>query len=100
MLARLFLQRFAQRNGRELDDSTRSHGHSREISLAGKRAGAVERSRERCDHEYRRMLFPEDLPPHLSEASTAVRTEEAELRQGKSLRDILKETEATSFARS
>jgi two-component system, NtrC family, response regulator AtoC len=95
LLARLFLQRFAQETGRELDDfdpetmdileAYHWPGNVRELSNVVERAVIMSTGR---------ILFPEDLPSHLFKASTATRSEEAELWQGKTLRDILKETES------
>ena len=94
MLARLFLQRFAQETGRELDDFD---PETMDILATYYWPGNVRELANVVEHAVimstARILFPEDLPPHLSKASTAVRTDEAELWQGKSLRDSLKETE-------
>ncbi len=94
LLARLFLQRFAQETGRELDDFDpetlavlkRYHwpGNVRELSNVVERAVVMSTAR---------ILFPDDLPPHLSADSTSVRKDETDIRQKRTLRDILKETE-------
>ena len=94
VLARLFLQRFAHETGRELDDfdaetmdilqTYQWPGNVRELSNVVESAVIMSTGR---------ILFPEDLPSHLSRPVETVRSEEAEPWQGKSLRDMLKETE-------
>ena len=96
LLARLFLQKFAQETGREVDDfdmeslailkNYRWPGNVRELSNVVERAVIMSTGR---------ILFPEDLPPHLYPGSSARRTDELEPWQGRSLRDILKETECS-----
>jgi two-component system response regulator AtoC len=97
LLARLFLQKFAQETGRELDDFDRETvtvlekhhwpGNVRELSNVVERAVIMSTGR---------ILFPEDLPPHLFPGPAADRSDgvdSVDLSQGRSLRDILKETE-------
>ena len=94
LLARLFLQRFAQETDRELDDFDpetlaalqRYHwpGNVRELSNVVERAVVMSTGR---------ILFPDDLPPHLSAGSMSARKDETDIWQKRTLRDILKETE-------
>jgi two-component system, NtrC family, response regulator AtoC len=94
LLARLFLQRFAQETGRELDDFDpetlaalqRYHwpGNVRELSNVVERAVVMSTGR---------ILFPDDLPPHLSAGWMSARKDETDIWQKRTLRDILKETE-------
>lgn len=95
LLARLFLQRFAQETGREIDDFDpetlsilESHswpGNARELSNVVERAVIMSTGR---------MIFPEDLPPHLLSTSAPDTIEGPTRWNGKSLREIIKETEA------
>lgn len=95
LLGRLFLQKFARETGREVDDfdpETLSilqqynwPGNVRELSNVVERAVIMSTGR---------MLFPEDLPPQLLPQRTAVaHVEEHSGWQGKTLRDLIKETE-------
>ena len=101
LLARLFLQRFAQETGREVDDFDpetmaileKYHwpGNVRELSNVVERAVIMSTGR---------ILLPDDLPLNLSSGSAAVETEEAESRNRKTLRDVLKETECALIRRA
>jgi len=101
LLARLFLQRFAQETGREVDDFDpetmailkKYHwpGNVRELSNVVERAVIMSTGR---------ILLPDDLPLNLSSGSAAVETEEAESRNRKTLRDVLKETECAMIRRA
>jgi two-component system response regulator AtoC len=96
LLARLFLQKFAQEAGRELDDfdpealmlleGYRWPGNIRELSNVVERAVIMSTGR---------MIFPEDLPPQLAPAAAVDHDhgQGASSWQGKSLRDIIKDTE-------
>ena len=94
LLARLFLQKFAQEAGRELDDfdpealalleGYRWPGNIRELSNVVERAVIMSTGR---------MIFPEDLPPQLAPAGDRGHGPGTSSWQGKSLRDIVKNTE-------
>ena len=47
-----------------------------------------------------RILLPDDLPLNLSSVSSAIETEEAQSRHGKTLREVLKETERSIISRA
>ena len=95
LLARLFLQRFAQETGREIDDFDpealailERHlwpGNVRELSNVVERAVIMSSGR---------VLFPEDLPPQLLPSRTHCQAqEEMPSWQGKALKEIIKEME-------
>lgn len=94
LLARLFLQKFAQETGRDLDDFDHESiailqnyhwpGNVRELSNVVERAVIMSTGR---------ILFPEDLPPNLYPGCPQRHTEDIEPWQGKTLREMLKETE-------
>jgi two-component system response regulator AtoC len=105
LLARLFLQKFGQETGREVDDFDRETiailekhhwpGNVRELSNVVERAVVMSTGR---------ILFPEDLPPHLFPDSPSVDgggdgDVSGEPPRSKSLRDILKETERNVIRR-
>lgn len=95
LLGRLFLQKFALETGREIDDFDRDTigvlqqhkwpGNIRELSNVVERAVIMGTGR---------LLFPEDLPPYLQpQVHDGTKKEETLLWQGRSLKDIVKETE-------
>ncbi len=95
LLARLFLQKFAQEAGRDLDDfdpeamallaGYRWPGNIRELSNVVERAVIMSTGR---------MIFPEDLPAQfLPDAHERRAAQGAAPWHGESLRDIIKETE-------
>ncbi len=94
LLARLFLQKFAQDAGRDLDDfdpdamaiieSNRWPGNIRELSNVVERAVIMSTGR---------MIFAEDLPAHLTPESPVRQGQAASSWQGKSMREIIKDTE-------
>jgi two-component system response regulator AtoC len=94
LLARLFLQKFAQETGRELDDFDPESmsllegyqwpGNVRELSNVVERAVVMSTGR---------MIFPEDLPSGLVPGSDESRPPCGAAWQGNSLRDIVKTTE-------
>lgn len=94
LLARLFLQKFAQETGRELDDfdpeamallaGYRWPGNIRELSNVVERAVIMSTGR---------IIFPEDLPPNLAMGEAYDRCQRNDAWKGKSLRDIIKDTE-------
>ena len=94
LLARLFLHKYAQESGRELDDFDPDTmdlliryswpGNIRELSNVVERAVIMSTAR---------IIFPEDLPAHLLPEYLGLTREERPKWQGKSLRDSIKETE-------
>ena len=95
LLARLFLQKFARDTGRELDDIDAEAqeilqqyhwpGNVRELSNIMERAVIMSTGR---------ILFAEDIAPHIKVRPDAPMTPPTSSAwQGKTLRDILKETE-------
>ncbi len=95
LLARLFLQKFAQEAGHDLDDfdpdamaileNYRWPGNIRELSNVVERAVIMSTGR---------MIFAEDLPPLLAPGAAGGRDQGASSSwQGKSMREIIKDTE-------
>lgn len=101
LLARLFLQKYAQEMCREVDDfdaeaaalmcAYRWPGNVRELSNIVERAVVMGNGR---------LIFPEDLPSHLQADALeeAMEASPSLCWQGRKLRDILKETEKTAIA--
>ena len=103
LLARLFLQKYAQDVAREVDDfdpetleimqAYRWPGNVRELSNVVERAVVMGSGR---------LIFPEDLPSHLRSGQVtdeSPSTQADACWQGKKLREILKETERTAIAK-
>jgi two-component system, NtrC family, response regulator AtoC len=94
LLARLFLQRYGQETGRELDDFDsetmtlleKHHwpGNVRELSNVVERAVIMSTGR---------ILLPDDLPPNLASESPPIERTGVGPGPKKTLRDVLKETE-------
>ena len=101
LLARLFLQKYAQEFDRDVDDfdaeaaallqAYRWPGNVRELSNVVERAVVMGNGR---------LVFPEDLPVHLqmNEGDEATDVSPSVCWQGRKLREILKETERNAIA--
>jgi two-component system, NtrC family, response regulator AtoC len=94
LLARLFLQKFAQEAGRDLDDFDPEAmvlfegyhwpGNIRELSNVVERAVIMSTGR---------MIFPEDLPQQLFPTDPSRHSQGSSSWTGKSMREIIKDTE-------
>lgn len=100
LLARLFLQKYAQEFEHDVDDfdaesaallqAYRWPGNVRELSNVVERAVVMGNGR---------LIFPEDLPAHLqTNAEEEADASPSVCWQGRKLREILKETEKTAIA--